>query len=510
MNQEPTYDSQLSTADLQTDLKQRSIRGSFISVGARGVNTLVQIGSTVVLARLLTPSDFGLVAMVLVGLDLLMNFRDAGLSVATVQRAEINQAQVSTLFWINAAVGIALMLTMMIILAPTFAWFYNEPRLRTATVTIAVVFLFDGLAAQHRALLQRRMRFLALASVQVTSQVVSKAVAITMALFGLGYWALIAMPIAVSVCRAFMVWPLTGWFPGLPRKAKGIRSMISFGLNLTCTQLISFFSTQLDNILIGRFCGAFSLGLYSRAYNLVSMPTRLINWPMTSVLIPSLSILQDRPEHYRRFLRRALEKITFFAQPLAILMLVAAEELILTLLGNQWTEAVPIFRLLGIWGFLLVTQSGSFWVLISLDQTNRLVRWQGIMSSVHCLSIVLGLHWGALGVATAISISSVMLKLPELLYCYRKTPVTLRDFWYAVWRSTVASIGAGCLTFFLRQTILIGISNTQLRLSIISAIFGILYLGIFAMLPRGPEKLKDIMEKVRGLRGGKEETRISS
>jgi PST family polysaccharide transporter len=124
--------------------------------------------------------------------------------------------------------------------------------------------------------------------------------------------------------------------------------MISFGLNLTGTHLVSFFSEQLDNVLIGRFCGAFSLGLYSRAYNLISMPTRLINWPMSSVLIPALSILQDNPEHYRRFLRRALEKLAFFGQPLAVLLIVAADEIILTLLGNQWKGAVPIFRWLGV------------------------------------------------------------------------------------------------------------------------------------------------------------------
>ena len=508
MNTNPPSKHHFDTSHLKTDLKDRTIRGSFISVGARGINTLVQIGSTVVLARLLTPRDFGLIAMVLVGLELLMNFRDAGLSAATVQRKEIKQAQVSALFWINTAVGMALML-LMITLAPAFVWFYHEPSLQNIVVIMAAVFLFDGLMVQHRALLQRRMRFLALGSIQIASQAVGKAIAIAMAIYGFGYWSLVAMPVSTSLCRLIMAWPLSGWTPGLPGKAKGLRSMISFGMDITGTQLVSFFSTQLDNILIGRCCGTFSLGLYSKAYNLISMPARLIPWPMSTVMIPSLSVIQDSPERYRRFLRRALEKMAFFGQPIAVLLLVAAQEIILTILGDQWRQAVPIFRVLGIRGFVQITQSGSGWVLVSLNQTRRLLKWRAITTTVHCLSIILGIHWGATGVAVGISISSIVLKVPDLLYCYRKTPVTLRDFWSAVWRSTVASIGAGCFTYLLSQSAFADLLNPQLRLLIISVAFGILYLGIFAVLPGGPERLKDFMEKIWHLRGGKQETTIS-
>ena len=499
MNQYPAQDKHFNTDHLQTGLKGRSIRGSFISVGSRGINILLQLGTTAVLARLIAPEGFGLVAMVLAGLYLLMNFRDAGLSVATVQRPEINQDQVSALFWINTAVGATLML-FMIILAPAFVWLYDEPCLKNIVLAISAIFLFDGLAVQHRALLMRQMRFSAMAAIRIISQAVSKIVAISMALMGLGYWALVVMPIVVSVCRLFMTWPLSGWSPGMLKKTVGIRSMIAFGMNLTGRHLVSFFSDQLDNILIGRFCGAYSLGLYSRAYNLVSMPRRLINWPMASVLIPSLSVLQDKPERYRRFFRRAIEKIVFFGHPIAALLILAADEIIMTLLGDQWRQAIPIFRLLGIWGFITASQSGAALVLISLDQTRRLLKWTGIGSSVRCLFIVLGLHWGAIGVAVGISVSDLALKLPELLYCYRKTPITLSDFWTATWRSTAASLTALGLGYLLLKTILSGISNCQIRLLAICAAFGIFYFAIFAALPRGLEELKDLLEKVVNLK----------
>jgi O-antigen/teichoic acid export membrane protein len=495
-------DDQFDTSHLKSDLKERSIKGSFISVGARGINVLIQLGSTAILARLLTPKDFGLVAMVLVGLDLLLNFRDAGLSAATVQRPTIDHSQVNALFWINVGVGFTLTVVMAF-LSPVFAGFYKEPRLLSVTMVIGFVFLFDGLAVQHRALLQRHMRFSALASIKIITQLVGKVTAIVLAFLGFRYWALVAMPIAISVCRAIMVWSLVDWKPGFPKIAKDLRAMIMFGMNLTGVQLVSFFTYQLDNILIGRVCGAYALGLYSRSYNLISTPARLFGWPMHSVLVPSLSILQNEPERFRRFLKKAIEKLTFFAQPTATLLIVAADEIIITLLGRQWIQAIPIFKLLGIWGFLLVTATGSKWILISLARTNRLLKWETIQSVSLSLAIILGIHWGTIGVAAAVSITFLVLKIPEVLFCYKNTPSKFRDFWTAIWRSTVASIGTGFLILFLRKMLLINITSIQLRLLAIIFVFGFLYLGIYAIIPGGLKRLKEIFTKIRYLLGTK-------
>jgi O-antigen/teichoic acid export membrane protein len=486
------------TSHLKKDLKNRSIRGTFMFVGARGLNTLIQIGSTIILARLITPKDYGLVAMVFVGLDLLMNFRDAGLSTATVQRKNINQAQISTLFWINTLLGL-LLATIMSFLAPAFAWFYQEPKLRAITLSIAIIFIFDGLTVQHRALLQRQMHYHKLAFIQIFSQTSGKIAAIVMASQGFGYWSLVAMPVSTSFFRLTLAWFFSNWVPSFPKKAKNIRDMLAFGMHLTGANFISFFSQQLDNILIGRFCGPVLLGLYSKSYNLVSMPSKFIAWPMDDVLIPSLSVLQDSPEKYRLFFRRALEKLNFFGQPITVFLIVAAEEVILVLLGNQWKEAIPIFRRLGLWGFCMITQTGGYIILISLNKTGRLLKWEFYKTIIQIIAVIFGLHWGAIGIATAIFLSCLLLKIPEMLYCYRETPISIIDFWEITWRTMVSSIGAGILLYFIRKTFLMNICNVYLRLPIIIILFSLMYIGFFATLPNGPEKLKDIITKVMSL-----------
>ncbi len=146
------------TEYLKADLKGRSVRGGAVTMAAQGIKFFLQIGSTVVLARLLTPEDFGLIAMVTAVTGFVMMFKDMGLSMATVQRAEIDHAQISTLFWINVVLSLAFML-LTATLAPAIAWFYSEPRLTWITLALAGAFIFSGFTVQHQALLRRQMNF---------------------------------------------------------------------------------------------------------------------------------------------------------------------------------------------------------------------------------------------------------------------------------------------------------------------------------------------------------------
>ena len=498
MKLSPKSKDKLDTTHLIHDLKSRSIKGTFLFAGARVFNTLIQIGSTAILARLISPENFGLVAMVLVGLELLMNFRDAGLPTATIQRKTIDQSQVSALFWLNVLLGFSLAI-IMYFLAPVFSWFYNEPKLINITYVLSLILIFEGLSVQHRALLQRQMHFRVLVFIQVFSQTAGKVIAIVMASMSFGYWALVALPVSTSGIRFILTWIFSDWAPSRPRKTQNIRDMITFGLNLTGTNFINFLHGELDNILIGRICGPFALGLYSKSRNLVSLPNKFITWPADDVLIPSLSILQDNPERYRLFLKRALEKLNFFSQPITTFMIIASHEIILTLLGVQWKGAIPIFTTLGFWAFFSIIQTGTYVILISSNKTRRLLNWQLIKASVIICSIVIGIHWGVLGVAVALAISSFVLIFPEILYCYKGTPFSIPDFWASVWRSLVASISAGMILYFLKIKIILDIENVFLRLCLLAFLFGVLYIGCFLTLPNGPKKLKDIISKIMGL-----------
>jgi len=160
------YSKLFDTAHLSSDLKKRSLRGGAVTLGTQGTNFVIQLGSTMVLARILTPDDYGMMAMVVAITGFATLFINLGLSTAVVQRAEINHAQVSTLFWINAAIG-AFVTLLVAGLSPVIAWFYHTPELKWVALALSFNFIINGLGVQHHALLNRQMRFVALAVIQV-------------------------------------------------------------------------------------------------------------------------------------------------------------------------------------------------------------------------------------------------------------------------------------------------------------------------------------------------------
>src|SRR5437879_218191 len=225
------------TEHLQADLKGRSVRGVVVTLTSQGSLFLIQSISTVVLARLLTPADFGLVAMVTAVSELATPFGDLGLSQATIQRKEISHAQVSTLFWINVAIGLVLMLVMAA-LGPVLARFYGEPRLKDITALMSLTFLLAGVRAQPEALLKRQMRFSSLAIRNVASLALSVSVAIAIAWRGAGYWAIVTIPLTAQFTQMLLSWFMVKWRPGLPRSSAQVGSMVAFGGRVAASFLI--------------------------------------------------------------------------------------------------------------------------------------------------------------------------------------------------------------------------------------------------------------------------------
>src|SRR5271165_587337 len=206
----------------------------------------------VVLARLLTPADFGVVGMVTACTGFLEMFRDMGLSVATIQRASITHAQTSMLFWVNLAAG-GILAALCAATAPLLARFYHEPRLFWPTIALGAGFVFNGAAVQHRAILAREMRFAALAVIEIVSVVVSVAVGIVMAVAGQRYWALVGMYVSVPILGLLGVWAVGGWVPGLPQRGAGVRAMLRYGGTLTLKNLVMYLALNTDKVLLGRF-----------------------------------------------------------------------------------------------------------------------------------------------------------------------------------------------------------------------------------------------------------------
>ena len=328
------------TDHLMDTIGGRTARGGVVTMASHGLKFAVSIVATAILARLLSPHDYGLIGMVAVATNFVVMFKDLGLSLATVQKAEISSRQISTLFWVNLTLSGITMLVMFL-LAPAISWFYGDSRLTMIAVVSATGFLIGGLTVQHEALLKRQMRFMALSAVALVAMIVGYIVGIAFAWYGFGYWSLVFSQLALLATDAILVWMICGWRPGLPRRGTGVRSMLSFGGNITAYGTVNYFSKNADNLLIGKFFGPQQLGLYNKAAQLVGLPTDQVHEPVMAVTVPALSRLADSPERYRKAYLRIMEKVLMLVMPAVALLIVSSDWLVSIVLGSQWKDAGP-------------------------------------------------------------------------------------------------------------------------------------------------------------------------
>jgi PST family polysaccharide transporter len=430
MAQQQTIDA-LSTEHLHADLKGRSVRGGLLTLTSQGAQFTMQTVSTVVLARLLTPADFGLVAMVTAVTGLATAFADFGLSEATIQRKDINHSQVSALFWINVAIGLGLTL-ITAALGPVLAWIYREPRLVSITLLLSLTFLVGGLRSQPNALLKRQMRFTAMAARDIASYALAVPVAIVMAWLGAGYWALVALPLTLNTVQMVLSWLLVRWRPGLPRRNVGVRSMIAFGGNVSASYLIFNLNRSADGSLIGWYWGAGPLGLYSRAYNLLMLPLRQLSAPAASVAVPAFSRLQNDPERFARYFLRAASLIVWICAPLFGFLFVAAGPVISLVLGPKWGEAAPVFQILAVSALGQLFLDMTVWLLVSRGLSGRLLKLLLIISPILVGSFLVGLPFGIKGVALSGSVV-LLAMLPGILkFTFGGTSLTLKQLGQAI------------------------------------------------------------------------------
>ena len=410
------------------DLKRTSVQGGAVTVFAQGAKFILQTATMMLLARLLSPQDFGLQGMVVAFTGFLGLFRDAGLGTATVQRLEVTHEQTSTLFWINAAVG-AVLTMCSAALAPFLVSFYHEPRLYWIAVLSGVGFMFSGLAAQHQALLMRGMRFVTLAKIDVLSLTVSSVVGVVMALLGWRYWALVGMAVVGSIVSAAGAWLAVPWLPGPPRRKCGVLSMLRFGWMASCNSLVVFLAWNSEKILLGRFWGADVLGLYGRAYQLVTLPVQQLNASMTSVAFPALSRIQDDANRLARSFLRGYSFFISLTVPITISCALFAGEIVRFVLGAKWMDAAPIFRLLAPTALVFAVANPLSWLVLSTGRIGRALSISLATTPLVIVGIVLGLSHGPRGVALGYSSAMVLLIIPIAAWSKHGTAITWTDLW---------------------------------------------------------------------------------
>jgi O-antigen/teichoic acid export membrane protein len=474
--------------ELKSDLASYSLRGSSsLAISEIGSNVFRLLG-TIMLARLLTPEYFGLIGIMTALTAFAEMFKDLGLGIATIQRKEITHSQISTLFWVNLAIGVGLML-LVAASAPLLVWFYDEPRLLWIAFAISSTFIFGGLTIQHQALMRRQMRFPQLALTQVISTGLSTLVGILLAWLGFEYWALVWKEISRSIIQAAATWIFCRWLPGWPTRGAGVRSMFQTGSHVTGFNVLAFAARSLDTVLLGKVWGAEFVGLYKQAGLLLLMPVSLFSYPITNVMTSALSALQGESERYRNYYKKVVEFLAFGYIPCITYIAVYAESLVSLILGEKWLAASPVLQI-GAGAVALEPIMGTCGIVMITCGRTREYMYLGVAQALFlAIAFCIGVNWGMLGLAWAGVVYAVV-SLPFLLqYSFKETPISPHLFYEAIKWPVVASVVLAIAMISIRH--LMQIQNLYMELLCSVCLAPLLYCSIWLIFPNGGAKLSE-------------------
>ncbi len=421
------------------ELKQHAVKSAAITMFAQITGYLVQMIGTFWIARLVIPSDFGLVTMVTVFSLLLQNLGENGFTEYVLQKDKLDHQQVSNLFWLNCGFNTCLAVSF-ILFAPIIAWCYHEPRLYHISIAMSLCIVLGALPVQHLALLKRNMSFFRTSMNEVTSGLLSTVIAIAFAKAGFGYWAIVIRRVAMPFFMAIGGWVLCPWIPGLPKKSEDTYSILRFVFDTYGNFTVTYVSRNLDKLLIGKYYGVSSLGYYDRAYHLAMLLPNQLAGSLSSVSITTLSKLKDDKKRYKRNYKKILSIITFVAIPLSITLALTGQELVILLLGAQWETAGEIFRYFAPSIGLMIIHATSGWVHLSLGRADRWFKWGIVRVICASISIIIGLFWGPKGVAAAYSIYMTITLIPALLYAGKPIGVNLSFLLTILWKYMIAGV----------------------------------------------------------------------
>ena len=445
--------------------------------------------------------------MALAIIGFVVSFRSLGLSMSIVQQDDIEPQQLNTLFWTGAGFGM-LMFLISCAIAPVLAHVYHEPRLFETTLVLAIGFVFGGLTSQHQAILTRHMRFAALNVVETLSVLGGICVGVFSALRGWGYLSLVFGLLSEQFFLMAGMWFTSDWRPGKPSFSKEACPLLKFGGNLTAVNILFHLLGNVDKFLIGKFCGSKPLGFYSLASQMLYLPVLQISYPFSRVVIPALSRLQNNPSSYRNYYLKSLQFLFDISLPMVLFLWVAAEHLVQVFLGPRWLDSVLLFRLLGPAALCASFGIAARWIFISLGQTDRLLRWTLLTTPLTVIGFVVGLRWGAIGVAVSYSITRILLLLPSMSYCYKKTFLKIRDLWNAFWRPAVSSAIAAIFLLFVPC---LKVSTGDLwSLCLEFLIFVSLYVVAWIGLPGGRAKGREAIDVMKELNIFKKDGKTAS
>ncbi|WP_347302929.1 lipopolysaccharide biosynthesis protein [Croceibacterium sp. TMG7-5b_MA50] len=458
------------------------------------LRTGLQIGSLIVLSRLLGPREIGLMSMVVAITGIGGLLRDFGLSVGSVRLKNLSHEEKSNLFWVNGLLG-SCIAAICFLLAVPIANFYDQPELVNITRILSVTFLISGLSTQLQAELQRNLRFSTMGAIELTAQAVGVAAAILVALQTPTVAALLTQAIVQSVTFFLFQLAKTQWWPSWPSRTTSIRHIVRFGAGLSGTQLLAYVSKNVDNVLIGMRFGAYELGVYSRAFQLVTTPLLQMMSPMSRVSLPVFARIVDDDQQFLRYLVAAQTVVIAGGALFFGCLAGTADVIIGILLGSAWLAAAPISQALAAGAVFKLLGQVPYWIFVAYGASGRQFKLYLVGQPIIIACIVGGLSFGSIGVAWGGTIGYGIFWAMQMWTAQSVARIDVRKLAVnGIMTAAVIGLPAAAITFSVLRFVIGGIPGLFL-----GPLLACLYTGLLIALM--PERRRLLIQIVRQARG---------
>ncbi|MBN1912736.1 MAG: MOP flippase family protein [Pirellulales bacterium] len=378
---------------------------------------VVEMATSLYVARIVAPECYGLLGMAIVITGFLQIFQNLGFGAALIQRKEINDRLTSSLFYVSLAFSSLLALGL-VALAPLFSWFYGDNRVGPIIAILSVTIVLFSLGLVPSSLLTRRMAFQKLAWVDIFVSVVRAVSVIALALAGWGVWALVWSSIAGSVTNTFLLYLFCDWRPRWFFYWSEIRSVFGFGANLTGFSIMNYVSQNADNLIIGAFLGATPLGYYSLGYRILLLPREAVTGVLNRVLFPAFCRIRDDDNRLSEAYLRVCGAIAFITFPMMTGIAIVAEPFVDIILGPRWLPAVPVICILAPLGMLQSISSTTGQIYLAKGKVHWMLRLVMFGSIVHTTGFAVGVVWGITGVAYAYVVTASLMLLVDYHFIF--------------------------------------------------------------------------------------------
>jgi PST family polysaccharide transporter len=414
------------------------VRGVIWTGGGQVVLQLVQVGTSIALARLLAPEHFGIIGMAMVFVGFAQLLADFGLGTAIVQARTADAIALSSAFWLNTAIGLGLTVAA-VALSPVFAELYEHAETRDVMAVLSLSLLPAALTAVPTAILYRAMDFAAMAKIRIVASFVAACAAIAMAISGYGVWSLVAQPLVGAVTSLVLTWWFTRWLPRLVFSMGSIKGMVGFSAAVLGNSVLYHLNRNTDSFLIGKYLGSQPLGYYAMAYQLMLYPINQVSSVIVRVLFPTLAQLRDDPDYFRRAYLKSVVAVSFVAFPIMLGLIAVTHDFIIVVFGEKWLPMQNLVKILAVVGLAQSITTGVSSMLLSTGRAKTALVLS-VVGCVACLSaFIVGLRWGVEGVASAYAIVFLLVQQAYIAYVFRLVGLSVRAFYRALAPSAIAA-----------------------------------------------------------------------